>query len=125
MTAVIDSHEFYGADVTMTAVRPPGRFGIIDFDPLVGPPAVLRFCEKSANDWINGGFMVVESRFIDSYINEGLELESTALPNLASLGGLYAYRHRGFWACMDTRRDRDAIEQIASNSGSLPWRKFS
>ena len=126
MHAVIDQHDQTGAGVTVTAVHPPGRFGVIEFaddtDELSGSPTLVNsFNEKHDVGWINGGFMVVEPEFITQYIEGEFELESTALPELAASGGLHAYRHDGYWRCMDTRRDRDQIEDDVRRCGIFPW----
>lgn len=119
MAAVLQQHEHTGAGVTVTAVRPPGRFGVIEF----GDDATLvrSFSEKADVGWINGGFMVMEPEFITQYIEGEFELESTALSELAASGGMHAYRHDGYWRCMDTRRDREQIEEDVRRAGRLPW----
>ena len=124
MAAVIRQHEESGAGVTLTAVRPPGRFGVLSFAPSCSHEQTLveSFYEKSSSDWINGGFMVVEPEFVQQYIEGEFELESTALVELAASGGLHAYRHEGYWRCMDTRRDRDQIiEDVRRSNDGFPW----
>jgi len=123
MHAVLRQHELTGAAVTMTAVHPPSRFGLIRFAPHSGSSgAVASFDEKPSGGWINGGFMVVEPEFIEQYIEGEFELESTALRELAASGGLHAYRYTGYWRCMDTRRDLEQIEaDVAAAGGRLPW----
>ncbi len=122
MTAVLRQHDETGAGVTVTAVRPPNRFGVITFsDPPDPPTEVMSFDEHPSLGWINGGFMVVEPEFIEQYIEGEFELESTALRELAASGGLHAHRHTGYWRCMDTRRDRDQIEEDVRAAGRLPW----
>jgi glucose-1-phosphate cytidylyltransferase len=120
MAAVLEQHERTGADVTLTAVRPPGRFGVIEFEE--GESTLCELEEHVAIGWINGGFMVMEPQFIEQYIEGEFELESTALRELGASAGLHAYRHYGFWMCMDTRRDREQIERaVQMNDGKLPW----
>lgn len=120
MRAVLNQHEHSGAGVTLTAVRPPGRFGVVEFED--GTQCTLE--EHVAVGWINGGFMVMEPEFIEQYIEGEFELESTALRELGACGCLHAYRHYGFWMCMDTRRDREQIERaVQMNGGKLPWIK--
>lgn len=120
MFSVVNQHVTTGAGVTMTAVRPPGRFGVVEFDHDESG-SVLDFCEKAHSGWINGGFMVMEPEFIEQFIEGEFELESTALRELAACGGLYAYKHYGYWQCMDTRRDRDQINEDVRRIGHLPW----
>lgn len=116
-----------GPLVTMTVVHPPGRFGIVELDGRQNyGPVVQSFCEKPSLGWINGGFMVAEPEFIEQYIEGEFELESTALRELAACERLQAYRHEGFWMCMDTRRDREQIEAaVLVNGGRLPWLRSS
>ncbi len=105
--------------VTMTAVNPPGRFGVLQFNGSFYKH-VRKFYEK-ANEWINGGFMVCEPEFISEYLDHGLKLEDEALPMLADHWRLQAYRHSGYWRCMDTRRDLEQIEADVLSAGGLPW----
>lgn len=129
MHEVLDQHNVTGAGVTLTAVRPPGRFGVVHFDGTdqaghpypAGMGLVSSFNEKADHEWINGGFMVIEPEFITQYIEGEFELESTALVELAASGGLHAFRHHGYWRCMDTRRDRDVINDDVRKAGRLPW----
>lgn len=126
MRAVISQHESTAACVTVTAVRPPGRFGVIEFSDDVyessSSSLVHTFSEKVDIGWINGGFMVMEPWFITQYIEGEFELESVALMELASCGLMHAFKHHGFWACMDTRRDREQIEEsVRRNNGNILW----
>lgn len=107
--------------VTLTAVNPPGRFGVLRFNG-AHSNNVRRFEEKGADQWISGGFMVCEPSLL-SELDEGrAQLESEVLPTLADRWLLCAHRHRGYWRCMDTRRDREQIEtDVAALDGRLPW----
>ena len=103
---------------TLTAVRPPARFGVIRFES----DRVASFAEKTTagDEWINGGFMVFEPevfRYLDS---DETSLESDALERLAADEQLAAYRHEGFWQCMDSLRDRRVLEQLWQE-GDAPW----
>lgn len=120
--------------VTMTAVNPPGRFGVVRFIDGMPDGLVGVFGEKPVSlDWINGGFMYVDRRFVDEYIlgkTPGLEgvhyeeLESFALKRLSLDKRLLAHRHAGYWRCMDTRRDLEQIEaDVKLTNGLLPWRR--
>jgi glucose-1-phosphate cytidylyltransferase len=115
--------------VTMTVVNPPARFGTVEFFDGMPDGLVRHFGEKQqqAWDWINAGFMYVDSLFIPEYLLHELgnyELEGRALFNLARDRRLLAYRHDGYWRCMDTRRDLEQIESdVKLADGRLPWRK--
>ena len=96
--------------VTMTAVRPPARFGAIK---VLGNKVKL-FREKSKIDegWINGGFFIIKPKFIDYIEKSSTFLEKYPLQKVAKLNQLYAFKHNGFWQCMDTKRDKDYLEDI-------------
>ena len=96
--------------VTLTAVRPPARFGAIK---IVGNK-VNYFKEKSKLDegWINGGFFVIEPEFFKFIKGDGTYLEREPLEKVAKRGQLGAYKHEGFWQCMDTKRDKDKLNEI-------------
>ena len=96
--------------ITMTAVRPPARFGAIKLKGNL----VKYFKEKSKIDegWINGGFFVIEPDFINFIKNENTYLEREPLEVASSKKELYAYKHNDFWQCMDTKRDKDLLEKI-------------
>jgi len=102
-----------GALVTMTAVRPPARFGAIK---IVGERVKL-FREKSKLDegWINGGFFVINSKFIDYIDNSSTFLERSPLEKAAKQKKLFAFKHDGFWQCMDTKRDKDNLDFLFKN----------
>lgn len=109
--------------VTLTAVNPPGRFGTLRFNPAY-QHHVRAFLEKGNDEWINGGFMVMEPEFIDRYLIEDAgvrQLENEALPMAAAEWRLRAHKHTGYWQCMDTRRDLEQIEQDVEDYGCMPW----
>lgn len=116
--ALLAFHRRHGRLATITAVRPPARFGSLDFRG----DEVARFVEKpqAGEGWINGGFFVLEPEVLDYIDNDGSSFERTALEQLASEGQLMAYRHEGFWQCMDTLRDVNYLEKLWS-SGEAPW----
>lgn len=115
--------------ITITAVQPPGRFGAIEFYNIDdwGAGEVKSFQEKPNDAWINGGFMVVEPQFIGKYLEDDwgtYRLESQAMPAVARHGFMRAYKHTGYWQCMDTRRDLEQIEaDVRLANGLLPWRR--
>ena len=95
--------------VTLTAVRPPARFGVIK----IKNNLVNYFKEKSALDegWINGGFFVLEPKFLNLIKNDKSYLEREPLENVCKKKQLAAYKHEGFWQCMDTKRDKEKLEK--------------
>jgi glucose-1-phosphate cytidylyltransferase len=96
--------------VTLSAVRPPARFGAIK----LSGNKVKVFKEKDIMDegWINGGFFVIEPKFLDYIKNDSTFLEKEPLEKASKAGQLFAYKHEGFWQCMDTKRDKDKLEKI-------------
>ena len=100
--------------VTLTAVRPPARFGAIKLKKNL----VSYFKEKSKMDegWINGGFFVIEPEFLKYIKDDNTFLEREPLEKLTSRKQLSAFKHQGFWQCMDTKRDKDRLEEMLKNS---------
>lgn len=111
-------HRDHGRIATVTAVRPSARFGGLQ----IGGGKVMSFKEKpqSGEGWINGGFFVFEPAIFDYLKDDATVLEQSPLETLARDGELMAYEHHGYWQCMDTIRDRDAL-QAAWASGHAPW----
>ena len=109
---LIKFHKRYGKLVTLTAVRPPARFGALKLNNHF----VRYFKEKSKLDegWINGGFFVMEPKFLKSIKNDATFLEKEPLESISKRRQLIAYKHNGFWQCMDTKRDKDLLEKILS-----------
>jgi len=114
-------HERHGRLATVTAVRPPARFGTMAFDG----DRVVEFEEKPqvGEGWINGGFFVFEPEVLDYIEGDHTVLEAEPLENLAKDGQLMAYKHEGFWHCMDTLRDRNYLEDVW-RSGRAPWKRW-
>jgi len=110
-------HNQHGKLATVSAVRPPARFGGLDLNG----EFVEKFTEKDSlsEAWINGGFFVINKDVIKYIINNDF-FENEALPNLARNKELLAYKHTGFWKPMDTLRDKTELENIYYN-GSPPW----
>jgi len=110
-------HKKHGKMVTVSAVRPPARFGAMKLEG----DYVKSFKEKSQIDegWINGGFFVLEPNFFNFIDGDDTYLEKEPLERVAQKNQLSAYRHEGFWQCMDTKRDRDSLEEIYSKGA--PW----
>jgi glucose-1-phosphate cytidylyltransferase len=105
--------------VTVSAVRPAARFGELDLDGT----RVVSFKEKPQmhEGWINGGFFVIEPEFFDLIAGDDTILEREPLEQVAAMDELRAWRHKGYWQCMDTKRDRDALEELW-NVGKAPWK---
>jgi len=121
LRALLALHERYNRIVTLTAVRPPARFGGLNFDG----DLVSRFTEKPqiGEGWINGGFMVMEPEVFDYIQDDSTNLEAEVLYKLAAEGQLAAYRHEGFWQCMDTLRDKKLLEALWQR-GDAPWKTW-
>lgn len=111
-------HRSHGKLVTVTAVHPQARFGELT----MRGDQVVSFSEKPQvhDGWINGGFFVCEPGFLDLIAGDDTVLEKEPLEQAAAQGQLMAYRHEGFWQCMDTKRDRDTLEALWKG-GSPPW----
>lgn len=115
--ALVAFHRSHGRLATVTAVRPPARFGALALDGA----RVLEFAEKpqTSEGWINGGFFVFQPG-VFAYLDEGSPLERGPLERLAAAGELMAFRHDGFWMPMDTLRDKQHLEALWQ-SGEAPW----
>ena len=119
LTQLIAFHKNHGKLATVTAVRPPARFGGLDLDGDV----VRAFTEKSqANEgWINGGFFVLDPKVLDYIADDTILWEREPLERLASEGQLRAFKHDGFWQPMDTLRDVRLLESLWAD-GTAPWK---
>jgi glucose-1-phosphate cytidylyltransferase len=114
---LVEFHRSHGKLATITTVRPPSRFGVVEIDP---GSAVEGFREKpQLDDWVSAGYFVFEPQVLD-YLTPESVLEEEPLRKLAHEGQLAAYRHEGFWAPMDTYRDRVALEAL--HREGAPWR---
>jgi glucose-1-phosphate cytidylyltransferase len=116
---LVDFHRSHGKLATMTAVRPPSRFGEIELDG----SQVTAFNEKpqASGGWINGGFFVLEPAVFDYIEGDKTPFERTPLDTLAKEGELMAYRHDGFWQPMDTLREKHLLDSLWE-SGQAPWK---
>ena len=122
LRALLTQHKSGGLAATVTAVRPPARFGYLQFEG----SEVTHFGEKNQADegWINGGFFVLNRQVVNSIHEESEPFETGALPRLVSQGQLGAYQHRGFWQPMDTLREKLDLEKAAKESPP-PWLRFN
>ena len=119
---LINSHKQNQKKATLSAVKPPGRFGSLEFER----GKLINFQEKPKGDgsWINGGFFVLEPSVIDFISGDLCTWEQEPLQNLAKDGELNAYHHDGFWQPMDTLRDKNNLERLWS-SGQAPWKLWT
>ena len=116
---LIEFHKKNNKLITVTAVHPIARFGELDIN---SKGNVLNFKEKpqTFNGWINGGYFVVKREFIDLIDNDQTILEKDPLEKAVQMKQLSAFKHEGFWQCMDTKRDKDKLEEIYK-SKFVPW----
>jgi glucose-1-phosphate cytidylyltransferase len=122
ITKLLKFHRSHGKIATVSAVRPPVRFGEL----LLDGDGVTQFQEKpqAGEGWINGGYFIFEPEVFDYIKDDTTFLEREPLENLAKDGQLLAFRHSGFWQCMDTIRDRDFLESLWQ-TGNSPWLKLN
>lgn len=119
ISALIDFHKQQGTEATVTAIQPAARYGALD----ITGNRVTSFEEKPKGDgrWINGGFFVCEPSVLDRIDGDGTHWELKPLEGLARDGQLSVFRHDGFWAAMDTLRDKNQLE-AAWAEGRAPWK---
>ncbi|MFO0959081.1 MAG: glucose-1-phosphate cytidylyltransferase [Isosphaeraceae bacterium] len=122
LKALLAFHRRHGKLATMTAVRPPARFGGLVFDG----DQIAEFTEKPqvGEGWINGGFFVLEPAVLDYIDGDATPFEAKPLERLAADGQLMAYKHGEFWQCMDTLRDLRLLEGLWS-AGKAPWKSWT
>ena len=123
LNALAEFHKNHGKIATLTSVNMGQRFGVLDLDD---NGQIQSFREKNDDDgaMINGGFMVFEPGIFDYLQDDTTVLEKAPLENLTKDGQLMAYRHSGFWKCMDTQRDKQQLEAMWQ-SGNAPWKIWS
>jgi glucose-1-phosphate cytidylyltransferase len=121
LTKLVAFHKAHGKLATVTAVRPPARFGGLDLDG----DSVCAFTEKNqaSEGWINGGFFVLQPEVLDLIAGDEILWEHEPLEHLAHDGQLRAFRHEGFWQPMDTLRDLRLLESLWQN-GNPPWKTW-
>jgi len=117
---LIEFHKKHGKKATLTAVHPTGRFGILNISEEF---RVSSFAEKteSKTDWINGGFMILDPSIIDYIDGDETTFEQGPLSRLSGEGELMAFKHDGFWQCMDSVRDKKILEDLWA-TGKAPWK---
>ena len=118
---LIEFHKEEGTIATLTAVKPEGRFGVLD----INGNKVQSFREKSKNDmgWINAGFMVLEPEIFEYIDGDDTIFERKPLETVAAKGQLSVYKHDGFWQCMDTMKDKMNLEELWVNN-KAPWKTW-
>jgi glucose-1-phosphate cytidylyltransferase len=121
LQGLLDFHRSHGRLCTLTAVRPPARFGHLDFDG----DQIVEFTEKpqAGEGWINGAFFVCEPGVFDYIEGDEDMFERGPLEGLARDGELMAYRHYDFWQCMDTLRDKVRLDELW-DGGKAPWKAW-
>lgn len=121
LRSLVEFHHGHGQPVTMTAVHPPGRFGHVT----LVTDKVAAFVEKPAQteEWINGSFFVLNPDWRRWNGDQEFDWERQCLEPMAHDGALMAYRHAGFWQCMDTSKERDLLNSMW-DSGNPPWKKW-
>ena len=119
---LVEFHKTHGKTATLTAISVGQRFGVLDIED---DNTINAFREKDDTDggMINGGFMVLEPKIFDYLEGDSTIFEKTPLETVARLGELKAYKHEGFWQCMDTQRDKDLLERLLAE-GKAPWVKW-
>ncbi len=121
LDSLLDEHQRHGATGTMTVVRPELQFGVAELN---GDGVVRGFVEKPRSEhWINGGFFCFESPFLE-LLGEDSVLEREPLARLAAAGQLRAFRHEGFWDCMDTYKDAVLLNDLWQGE-KAPWKLWS
>jgi glucose-1-phosphate cytidylyltransferase len=122
LRSLLAFHRSHGKLATMTAVRPPARYGHIEFDG----DRVVEFNEKpqALEGWINGAFFVLEPEVLQYIDGDDVMFEHAPMQRLAAEGQLVAYRHTSFWQCMDTLREKQLLQNLW-DSGSAPWKTWN
>jgi len=122
LNVLLALHKRCGRIATLTAVRPPARFGGLIFNG----DLIAQFTEKPqiGEGWINGGFMVMEPKILDYIPSDSTNLEAEVLEKLAAEGQLAAHKHEDFWQCMDTLRDKKLLEHLWQQ-GNAPWKTWA
>ena len=120
--ALLKFHQSKGATATLTAVRPPARFGRVE----IGNGLVTHFGEKNQSDegWINGGFFVLENQVAHLISGDDMPFEHEPLVKLSKDAKLAAYQHEGFWQPMDTLREKNDLEELWK-TGNAPWKMWN
>jgi glucose-1-phosphate cytidylyltransferase len=119
---LLSFHKKHGKTATITSVQPGGKFGVLEIED---GGKINTFVEKSKEDggWISGGFMVFEPSIFNYLDGDDTALEREPFEKIAKEGGMFAYKHGGFWQCMDTLRDRVLLDDLIEKE-KAPWIKW-
>ena len=123
INALLRSHRESGKLATLTAYQPNNRFGVLDIDENTNTIRDFREKTKADGDWINAGFMVLEPEVFDYIQGDSTVFERDPLEKLSAEHQLMSYMHRGFWQCMDNKREKDYLEKLWM-SGDAPWKNW-
>ena len=118
---LVDFHKSHGKIATLTAVNIGQQFGVLDINHEENLITAFREKQKTDGSWINGGYMVLEPAIFDYIAGDETTFEKEPLEAMANMGQMMAYKHDGFWKCMDTKRDHDQLETMW-NKGQAPWK---
>lgn len=122
INSLLEYHKGHGKKATITAIAVDQRFGVLEMGRY-GVVKAFREKDNLDSDIINGGYMVLEPSVLDYIDGDKTVFEKGPLERLTEDGELMAYRHRGFWKCMDTQRDRQVLEDLWEG-GNAPWKKW-
>ena len=119
ISSLLSYHKSHGKICTLTSVRPNARFGELE---LTNDNEIINFAEKSQlkQGWINGGFLVFEPKIFNFISDNNIMLEREPMKRLLETQNLMAYKHEGFWQCMDTKREYDLLNEL-NNNDNPPW----
>lgn len=120
ITKLVEFHKSHGKIATITAIQPGGRFGMLDIDENENINCFKEKCKEDGG-WINGGFMVLNPEILKYIDNDDCIFERYPLETVAAEGQLKAYKHKGFWQCMDTLRDKQYLEKLWVTN-KAPWK---
>ena len=123
INALVEQHKNSGKTVTITATQPSGRFGVLEIDDKSSSVTGFREKAQESGSWINAGFMVMEPEVFNYLKSDHTVLEHDQLNRLSAEGKLGAFKHAGFWQCMDTQRDKHLLESLWE-SGNAAWKKW-
>ncbi|HTB21284.1 MAG TPA: glucose-1-phosphate cytidylyltransferase [bacterium] len=123
LPALVRYHEAHGRLATLTAVTPTERFGVLGIDSK-GVVTSFREKQRYADVQINGGYFALSPKVLDYIADDATSFEQEPLERLSSEGNLMAFKHHGFWQCMDTLRDKNLLEDLWKK-GAAPWKTWS